>query len=108
MDDMIDPLERIKQLCEERHWSYYQLSKATGIAYSTLSTMINKQNMPSIPTLFKLCQGFGITVADFFEPGGSSQGLTGEQALCLSLFTNLSHEDRRLALAYMKGLSKTL
>lgn len=108
MDDMIDPLERIKQLCEERHWSYYQLSKATGIAYSTLNTMINKQNMPSIPTLFKLCHGFGITVADFFVPEQSSQGLTGEQSLCLSLFTTLSPEDRQLALTYMKGLSKKL
>lgn len=108
MDNMMDPLKRIQELCEERNWSYYQLSKATGIAYSTLSTMINKQNMPSIPTLFKLCQGFGITVSDFFEPGRSNQGLTGEQALCLNLFTSLSQEDRQLALAYMKGLSKKL
>lgn len=108
MDHMINPLERIQELCDERNWSYYQLSKATGIAYSTLSTMINKQNMPSIPTLFKLCQGFGITVADFFEPNQGKQGLTSEQALCLTLFTPLSHEDKHLALAYMKGLSKKL
>lgn len=106
MENMINPLERIQELCEERHWSYYQLSKASGIAYSTLSTMINKQNMPSVPTLFKLCQGFGITVADFFDPNRSQQGLTADQALCLSLFTSLSHEDRRLALAFLKGLAK--
>ena len=103
MDDMINPLERIQELCEERHWSYYQLSKAAGITYSTLNTMINKQNMPSIPTLFKLCQGFGITVSDFFEPNRSKQGLTSEQALCLSLFTTLPQEDKQLALAYLKG-----
>ena len=108
MDDMINPLESIQELCEERHWSYYQLSKAEGITYSTLNTMINKQNMPSIPTLFKLCQGFGITVSDFFEPNRSKQGLTSEQALCLSLFTALPQEDKQLALAYLKGLSKTL
>ena len=108
MDDMINPLERIQELCDERHWSYYQLSKAAGITYSTLNTMINKQNMPSIPTLFKLCQGFGITVSDFFEPNRSKQGLTSEQALCLSLFTALPQEDKQLALAYLKGLSKTL
>ena len=108
MDDMINPLERIQELCEDRGWSYYQLSKATGIAYSTLSTMINKQNMPSIPTLFKLCQGFGITVAEFFEPNRSKKGLTEDQALCISLFTPLSMQDKELALAYMKGLSKML
>lgn len=108
MNDTINPLERIQELCEERHWSYYQLSKAAGIAYSTLNTMINKQNMPTIPTLFKLCRGFGITVSDFFEPGRSGQGLTAEQAQCLSLFTSLSQEDKQLALTYLKGLARKL
>lgn len=104
----INPLERIRELCDERHWSWYQLSKASGIAYSTLSTMLNKQNMPSLPTLQKLCQGFGISIAEFFDPKRSAGSLTEEQWLCLSLFTSLTPEDRRLAMAYMKGLSKKL
>ncbi len=103
-----DPLERIQELCDERSWSYYQLSKVSGIAYSTLSTMINKHNMPSLPTLQRLCDGFGISVTDFFEPDRSSSSLTADQAECLSLFTALSPEDKQLALAYLKGLSKTL
>lgn len=103
-----NPLKRIQELCDERGWSYYQLAKASGITYSTLSTMINKQNMPSLPTLQKLCRGFGISVTDFFEPDRSNTGLTEEQAQCLSIFTLLSPEDKRLALAYMKGLSKRL
>ena len=41
----INPLERIQQLCDERGWSYYQLAKASGITYSTLNTMVNKQNI---------------------------------------------------------------
>lgn len=103
-----DALERIQELCNERNWSYYQLSKVSGIAYSTLSTMINKHNMPSLPTLQRLCDGFGISVTDFFEPDRSSSSLTADQTECLSLFTALSPEDKKLALAYLKGLSKTL
>ena len=103
-----NPLERIQELCAQRKWSNYQLSKASGIPYSTLSTMLTKQNMPSLPTLQKLCQGFGISIAEFFEPGRSQQGLTPEQALCLSLFTSLSQEEQKLALAFLKGLSRTL
>lgn len=103
-----DPLERIDELCRERDWSYYQLSKASGIAYSTLNTMINKQNMPTLPTLQKLCQGFGISVAEFFEPDKHLAGMTEEQTMCISLFTSLSAQDKQLALAYMKGLSKIL
>lgn len=104
----INPLERIQELCDERGWSYYQLAKASGITYSTLNTMVNKQNMPSLPTLQKLCQGFGISVTDFFEPDRSQRGLTKDQALCLSLFTALPPEDKQLALAYMKGLARKL
>ena len=103
-----DSLERIQELCSERNWSYYQLSKVSGIAYSTLSTMINKHNAPSLPTLQKLCNGFGISITDFFEPDRSSSLLTDDQAECLSLFTALSPEDKKLALAYLKGLSKIL
>ena len=104
----LNPLDRIQELCDERGWSYYQLAKVSGIAYSTLSTMINKHNMPSLPTLQKLCDGFGISITDFFEPGKSSRGLTNDQTECLNLFTTLSPEDKALAISYMKGLSKTL
>ncbi|RGZ01898.1 helix-turn-helix transcriptional regulator [Clostridium sp. AM58-1XD] len=104
----INPLERIQELCRERNWSYYQLAKASGIAYSTLNTMINKENMPSLPTLQKLCHGFGISITDFFEPDRSQSGLTEEQAQCISLYTALPPEDRKLAVAFMKGLLKKL
>lgn len=103
-----DSLARIRSLCEERNWSYYQLSKVSGIAYSTLSTMMNKHNAPSLPTLQKLCQGFGISVTDFFEPDRSASSLTEEQEECISLFNTLSPEDKKLAIAYLKGLSKIL
>lgn len=103
-----DSLERIQELCSERNWSYYQLSKVSGIAYSTLSTMMNKHNAPTLPTLQKICSGFGISLTDFFEPDRSSRFLTEDQSECLSLFTALSPEDKRLALAYLKGLSKKL
>lgn len=104
----LNPLDRIHKLCDERNWSYYQLAKVSGIAYSTLSTMINKHNMPSLPTLQKLYDGFGISITDFFEPGKSSRGLTSDQTECLNLFTTLSPEDKALAISYMKGLAKTL
>lgn len=104
----LDPLKRIQELCDERGWSYYQLAKASRITYSTLNTMINKQNMPSLSTLQKLCDGFGISLSDFFEPDRSASVLTEEQAQCLALFTPLSKADRQLALAYLKGLARQL
>ncbi len=99
-------LNRIQELCEERGWSYYRLAKASGITYSTLNTMLHKQNLPSLTTLQKICDGFGISITDFFDPNRDVSGLTDEQARCLSLFTSLSPQKQELALAYMKGLSE--
>lgn len=104
----INPLDRIQELCRERNWSYYQLAKASGITYSTLNTMLRHQNMPSLPTLQKLCKGFGISITEFFDPDQNHRDLTAEQSQCLTLFTSLSESDRKLALAYLKGLSRKL
>lgn len=65
-----DVVGRIQELCQSRSWTYYRLAKASGIPYSTLSTMLHKANVPSIPSLIKICDGFGITLAQFFSGRG--------------------------------------
>lgn len=104
----LNPLKHIIYLCEERNWSFYQLAKASGVTYSTLHTMMKKNNMPSLSTLEKLCKGFGITMAEFFEADCGQAALTEDQQECLSLFSALSKADRKLALTYLKGLAKKL
>ncbi len=47
-------ITHIKELCAERHWTYYRLAKESDIAYSTISTMFSKTVAPSIPTLSRL------------------------------------------------------
>ena len=52
-----DVVGRIQELCRSRSWTYYRLAKASGIPYSTLSTMLHKTNVPSVPSLMKICDG---------------------------------------------------
>ena len=99
-----DLFARIRQLCLERNWSYYQLSKASGLTYSTISTLLNRQTLLSLTTLNN---GFGISLADFFSTDADSS-MSAEEIQCLALFSSLSPEDQQLALAYMKGLTKSL
>lgn len=68
--------------------------------------MLNNQNMPSLTTLQKLCNGFGISITEFFDPDGNKEGLTEDQKTCLTLFNSLSKEDKQIALAFLKGLAK--
>ena len=100
-----DVVARIEELCQARSWSYYRLSKASGIPYSTLNTMLHKTNVPSVPSLAKICGGFGITLARFFSDTDETALLTVDQKECLQLWNRLSARNRELAAVYMTGLA---
>ena len=74
-----DVIQHIQDLCKERNWSYYRLAKESDIPYSTLNNMMNRTNIPTIPTLQKLCDGFGITLSDFFQDQMEHPQLTDGQ-----------------------------
>ena len=100
-----DVVARIEELCQARDWSYYRLAKASGIPYSTLNTMLHKTNVPSVPSLAKICNGFGITLAQFFSDKDESVMLTADQKECLRVWNRLSERNKELASAYMTGLA---
>lgn len=87
-------IERIRALCAKRRWSAYRLAKESGITYSTLCTMLNKSNTPSIPTLMKLCDGFGITLSEFFSEDSDIPFLTPEDKAHLHRWKQLSSENK--------------
>ena len=103
-----DVIQHIKDLCAERHWSYYRLAQEAGIPYSTISNMIHRTNIPTIPTLQKMCDGFGMTLSDFFMDTVSEVHLTGPQQEVLELYAKLSVDDKKLFMTYGRGLAKIL
>ena len=100
-----DVVARIQELCQARSWTYYRLAKASGIPYSTLSTMPHKTNAPSVPSIIKICDGFGITLSQFFSDQDESAKLTADQKHCLGIWDKLDKPGQELALAYMQGLA---
>ena len=101
MDDMI--IKRINALCAARGWSYYRLAKESDIPYSTLNTTLNKMNAPSLWTLKKICDGFDITLAQFFDEQ-EDRPVTREQYEHLLLWEKLDEQSKALARAYIEGL----
>ena len=87
--------ERIRELCRERSWTVYRLAKESGITYSTLSTMLNQENTPTLPTLAKLCDAFGITLAQFFEGDFAALVLTPEHKAHLERWERLTPEEQQ-------------
>ena len=103
--DELGVVARIDELCKVRGWSYYRLAKASGIPYSTLNAMLHKSNVPSVPSLAKICSGFGITFAQFFSDTDEASRLTTEQRNCLRLWARLNERNQELAIVYMMGLA---
>ena len=100
-----DVTGRIQELCKARSWTLYRLAKASDIPYSTLSTMLHKSNIPSVPSLMKICGGFGISMAQFFSDADEVSKLTEDQKTCLEMWTQLDSRSQELALVYMQGLA---
>lgn len=97
-------IERIKSLCEARAWTFYRLAKESGITYSTLCTMLHKSNTPSFSTLIKICNGFGITLAQFFNIEDERTMLTSEEKNFLSLWNALTDDNKHILEKYLSYL----
>ncbi|MEG0759261.1 MAG: helix-turn-helix transcriptional regulator, partial [Raoultibacter sp.] len=61
-------VRRILELCDERSLTINGISNVAGVTQSTVSDIINqKTNNAGVSTLKKLCDGFGITIREFFD-----------------------------------------
>jgi transcriptional regulator with XRE-family HTH domain len=63
---------RIKQLMDERGWTEYKIARMSGLSQSTVTNLFKRNTVPSIPTLEAICQGFGLTLAQFFADSNMS------------------------------------
>ena len=60
--------ERIKQLLREKDMKLFDLSKAAGIALPTISDFLkNDTKNLRMDTMLHICEGFDITLKDFFN-----------------------------------------
>lgn len=85
----MDAKERIRQLMQERGWSEYRLAIASGLSQSTIANIFNRNTTPSVPTLESICNGFGITLAQFFAEGNLVE-LSPEQQEMFTEWSSLS------------------
>ncbi len=59
---------RIRQLCKERDVTPNGISYIAGIPQSTIKSILNGESKnPGTVTIKKLCDGFDITLGEFFS-----------------------------------------
>lgn len=60
--------ERLLQLLEVKKLSIHKLSLESGVSPSTIKNILyGKSINPGVVTIKMLCDGFGITLKEFFE-----------------------------------------
>ena len=62
----MDVTKKLAMLLEDRGWSEYRLAKESNLPHSTVLNIFQRNNLPSISTLEAMCNGLGITLAQFF------------------------------------------
>ena len=97
-------IERIEELCEKKHMSRYRLAQKSGIAQSSISTLLNRKSIPTIQTLEKICDGFGITLSQFFAEDERVLDLTKDQEELLKDWSLMDSRQQELVKAYIQGI----
>lgn len=110
MKEYNETLQRIKELLAARGWSVYRLSLESNIPESSLNTLFKRNNEPTLPTLRKICQGFKISLSDFFsyEKTPEFVDLSADEINLLVEYRATSKSNKKLLKAYLAGLNKVL
>lgn len=60
--------KRINELCDERGWTPNHLANISAVPQATIKSILNGESSnPGIVTIKKLCDGFEVTLSEFFS-----------------------------------------
>ncbi|MBE5809688.1 MAG: helix-turn-helix transcriptional regulator [Clostridiales bacterium] len=94
---------RIRDLMNERGWSVYRLAKESGVSWSTIRHMFERNTEPTVPTLEAICRGLGISLETLLLGEGFTV-LDDEQKMLLSKWSTLSPEHKQIFLTLLNTL----
>lgn len=61
-------IDRINKLCNEKEYSYYTVAYRGGIPLTTFTHIMDGTSKnPGIFTIYKICDGLDVSMADFFN-----------------------------------------
>lgn len=100
----MDVHARLQQLLRERGWTEYRLSKACGLAQSTIGNIFRRNTVPSLATLETICRGFGITMSQFFAQDDMVE-LTSDLKEVFDAWVCLEPRQKQAALQMLKAMS---
>lgn len=101
----MDAKARIKQLMQTKNITEYRLAKLSGLSQSTISNIFVRNTAPTIPTIEAICNGLGISMAQFFSEDNVEEPvyLTAEQRDFFDEWLSLSSEQKTVVERLVKS-----
>ena len=96
---MKDVLGAIAQHREVRGWSEYQLAERSGLPQSTISSWYRKNIVPTLPSLQRICDAFGITLSQLLAEDADAVCLTDSQKRLLERWDRLREDQQAVIFA---------
>ncbi len=95
-------LKRLRELQKEYGWSDYRIAKEAGLSQGTVSNCYKRNTIPNIYTLEAICNGFGITLAQFFAENDLVE-LTPELKELFTNWSKLTEEKKNILMQMIKS-----
>lgn len=100
---MINVLDQITYYRIQKGWTEYQLAVESELTQSTISSWYRKNLIPSIPSLEKICNAFGITLSQFFAEDKEFT-LTDTQSRLIEASGHLTEEQLHSLITFLNTL----
>ena len=84
---------------------HYRLALEMDTSPNNIGNLFRRTTVPSIPTIRRICEVMGITMAQFYSTDGIQVTLNEQQRRIMDLYDKLDPLDKSKAEAYMEGLS---
>lgn len=94
----MDVNKKIEALRYQRGWSMYELAQEMGVTQSTLTSIMRRGNPPKIETLERICEAFGISLAQFFIDNEDVEVLNKKEKELVALFRKMPEEKQKALL----------
>lgn len=101
---MKDILATITEYRQARGWTEYQLAEKSGLPQSTISSWYRKNMIPTVPSLEKICNAFGITLSQLFATEDTLVSLTTSQQKLIETWAKLNEDQQAVILALMEKM----
>lgn len=89
----MDVAARIRELLYARDWTVHKLAYEAGLTTSTLYSIMDGTNKPTITTIESLCEALDISLSDFFKQSTSNED---EDRVIQTMYANLSPRDKHI------------